>query len=130
MTTLKFDKSVKYNGVRYAAHQVFQANDEDVEDLKTAGATILSAPATDTPPAPDAEGGEEQKEEEGTDNDQEQTSDDDQEQPAVEDVAQLKEKLLEYTVPELIQFAEERGIDLQKKTKKAEIYNIIVATLE
>ena len=112
MTTLKFDRSVKYQGVRYAAHEVFNVEDADVEDLRKAGATVISvAPAT--PPEVD--------ETEDTEQDQEQESG--------EDTAHLKEELLEYTVPELIKFAEERGIDLQKKTKKAEIYNIIVATL-
>ena len=121
MTTLKFDKAVKYKGVRYAAHEVFQADDEDVAQLKEAGATILSVEPPVAPPAPPAE--DESKEED------EESEDGQEEQPG-EDVAQLKEKLLEYTVPELVKFAEERNIDLQKKTKKAEIYNIIVAALE
>ena len=107
MTTVKFDKSVKYQGVRYAAHEVFKVQDEDVAQLKLAGATVLSVDTT-VPPV----NGEEE------------------EQQATEDVAQLKETLLEYTVPELVKFAEERNIDLQKKTKKAEIYNIIVSALE
>jgi hypothetical protein len=115
MTTIKFDKSVKYQGVRYAAHEAFKVADEDVEDLKKAGAIVLATEAVSSP-----EKDEEQPEVE---------ADEHEEQESNEDVAQLKEKLLEYTVPELIKFAEERGIDLQKKTKKAEIYNIIVAAL-
>lgn len=119
MTTVKFDKSVKYQGVRYAAHEAFKVDDEDVDQLKKAGAIVLATEPV-APPQPDPEG------------DGEETSGvaDGQEEPSGENVAQLKEKLLEYTVPELVQFAEERGIDLQKKTKKAEIYNIIVASLD
>ena len=118
MTTIKFDKAVKYKGVRYAAHEAFKVDDADVEDLKNAGATILSVDAPVDPPAA-------QQPAQGNEDD-----DSAQAQQPAEDVAQLKEKLLEYTVPELVKFAEERNIDLQKKTKKAEIYNIIVATLE
>lgn len=121
MTTVKFDKSVKYQGVRYAAHEVFSVADEDVDQLKAAGATVLSSDTPDTPPVPPVE--------EGT-KEEEEIANDEQEQQPDEDVDQLKEKLLEYTVPELVKFAEERNIDLQKKTKKAEIYNIIVANLE
>ena len=52
MTTIKFDKSVKYQGVRYAAHEAFKVNDSDVEELKKAGATVLSV-ETVTPPQPE-----------------------------------------------------------------------------
>ena len=124
MTTIKFDKAVKYKGVRYAAHEVFKVDDEDVDQLKVAGATVLSTD-TDTPPASTHD---EDKEPEG-EQDQEQESAEEEETTG-EDVDQLKEKLLDYTVPELVKFAEERNIDLQKKTKKAEIYNIIIASLE
>ena len=121
MTTIKFDKSVKYQGVRYAAHEVFSVADEDVDQLKIAGATVLSVEPPVAPTETPTDGGndEDDEEEEGQ-----------QVQQSDEDVAQLKEKLLEYTVPELIKFAEEHNIDLQNKTKKAEIYNIIVATFE
>lgn len=115
MITIKFDKSVKYQGVRYAAHEAFKVADEDVAELKKAGATILS-----TEPVPPLVDPVNQDDEDDAGS---------QEQEADEDVAELKEKLLEYTVPELIEFAQERGIDLQKKTRKAEIYNIIVAAL-
>ena len=121
MTTVKFDKAVKYQGVRYAAHEVFKVADEDVDQLKLAGATVLSV---DTPVAPT-----EPPASDDTDKDDDGATDG-QAQQADEDVAKLKEQLLEYTVPELVKFAEERNIDLQKKTKKAEIYNIIVAALE
>lgn len=116
MTTVKFDKSVKYKGVRYAAHEVFKVDDEDVAQLKEAGATVL-ATEPDTPPTAPGQTGE------GAEGEGQNNAGD-------EDVAQLKEKLLEYTVPELTQFAEEHNIDLQGKTRKADIYNIIVASLD
>lgn len=118
MTTVKFDHSVKYNGIRYAAHESFTVEDTDVEALKKAGAQVLS---TSTPPAApqesneDAEGG------------QEETAD-----ASVEDtdVEALREELLSYKLEELVKFAEEHDIDLQGKTRKADVYNIIVASFE
>lgn len=110
MTTVKFDKSVKYKGVRYNAHEVFVVDYEDLDDLKKAGATVLSV----APPAPSQE---------------KQEKEQVQEEAKVEDVAKLKEALVGYTVPELIEFAKERDIDLQGKTKKADIFNHIVASL-
>lgn len=121
MTTVKFDKAVKYQGVRYAAHEVFKVADEDVDQLKKAGATVMSVDPPVAPPAPDAGNGTDDKEQEGQAEGQQAEGD--------EDVDQLKEKLLEYTIPELTKFAEEHNIDLQKKTKKAEIYNIIIEAL-
>ena len=118
MTTIKFDKSVKYQGVRYAAHEAFKVEDSDVEELKKAGATVLSV-ETVTPPQPEPDGAGEDGVQETADG-----------EGAKEDVAKLKEDLLEFTVPELTQFAEERGIDLQGKTRKADIYNVIVAALD
>ena len=114
MTTIKFDKSVKYQGVRYAAHEAFKVDDSDVEDLKKAGATVLSV-ETVTPPQPKPDGAGEDGAQDTADG---------------KDDAKLKEDLLEYTVPELTQFAEERGIDLKGKTRKADIYNVIVAALD
>lgn len=120
MTTIKFDKSVKYKGVRYAAHEVFKVADEDVAQLKKAGATVLSTePATPPQLEPNGQGEDESS---GVAEGQDGVGD--------EDVAQLKEKLLEYTVPKLTQFAQDRGIDLQGKTRKADIYNTIVAALD
>ena len=74
MAAVKFDHSVKYNGVRHAAHEVFTVEDADVEALR--------------------------------------------------------EELLGYKLEELITFAEEHDIDLQGKTRKADVYNIIVASFE
>ena len=116
MTIVKFDKSVKYQGVRYAAHQAFKVADEDVAELTKSGATVLATePAT--PPV----------QQEGTADEKGKDVVDDQKQ---EDVAELKEQLLEYTVSELTKFAEAGDIDLQGKTRKADIYNIIVANLD
>ena len=117
MTTVKFDRSVKYQGVRYAAHEVFKVDDEDVAQLKKAGATVLSTdPVSPPQPEPDGKGEDEADRVEDS-------------QIGDEDVAQLKEDLLSYTVPELTAFAQEHGIDLRGKTRKADIYNIIVASL-
>lgn len=118
MTTIKFDKSVKYRGVRYAAHEAFQVEDNDVEELKKAGATVLSV-ETVTPPQPEPDGTGEDGAQDTADG-----------EGGAEDVAKLKEDLLGYTVAELTQFAEERSIDLQGKTRKADIYNVIVAALD
>ena len=119
MTTVKFDKSVKYAGVRYAAHEAFTVADEDVAQLKEAGATIVSTEST-PPPQPEPQGLGEEAAEDAVDENS---------IPSDEDVAQLKEELLGYTVSALTQFARERNIDLQGKTRKADIYNVIVAEL-
>lgn len=122
MTTVKFDHSVKYNGIRYAAHEVFKVEDKDVAELKKAGATVLS---TEPPAQPDeGKGGPELT------GDAENESGDESSQDKDKDVAELKEALLGYTVPELTKFAEDNDIDLQGKTRKADIYNIIVSHLQ
>ena len=111
MITVKFDKSVKYKGVRYPAHVVFEADDADIKALKKCGAIVMGKladgehPATDNPPA---SGTAENK----------------------QDVAYIKEQLLEFTVSQLTKFAKDYGIDLQGKTRKADIYNVIVANLD
>lgn len=97
MTTVKFDHSVKYKGVRHPAHEVFVVDDADMEELKKAGAHVLST--TVSPPAPS-------------------------------DINALREELLGYKLEQLIQFADEHDIDLQGKTRKADIYNLIVASFE
>lgn len=118
MTIVKFDHSVKYNGIRYAAHESFIVEDTDVEALKKAGAQVLS---TSTPPAAP------QESDEDTESGQEETTD-----ASVEDtdVEALREELLSYKLEELVKFAEEHDIDLQGKTRKADVYNIIVASFE
>lgn len=109
MTTVKFDHSVKYNGVRHPAHEAFAVDDGDVSELKAEGAIVLSAPK-----APEV---------------QEPAPDEVEEPDEGEDIQEIKESLVEYTVAELTEFAKDRGIDLQGKTRKADIYNIIVASL-
>ena len=118
MATVKFDHSVKYNGVRHTAHEVFTVVDADVESLKKAGAQVLFT----TPSAPPQDHNQEQ--ESGKD---EQTLDNTVEDVDVED---LREELLSYKLEELITFAEEHDIDLQGKTRKADVYNMIVASFE
>lgn len=115
MTTVKFDKTVKYAGVRHPAHEVFKVDDKDVDKLKEAGATVIAT-------EPDAPQFDDDSNEDGGDADEQEADSD-------KDVDKLKEELLEYTVPALTAFAQERGIDLQGKTRKADIYNIIVAAL-
>lgn len=112
MVSVKFDHRVKYAKVWHPAHTVFEVDDRDVPELKKLGCQVLSyneAPAQHKAPVTD----------DAADSADEQG----------ESAAEIKEKLLEYTVNELIAFAEERGIDLQGKTRKADIFNIIVATL-
>lgn len=117
MTTVKFDKSVKYQGVRHAAHEAFKVDNGDVEQLKVAGAIVLSV---DEP---------EESGEESVDESYEESVE--ESEPASDkDVAQLKEELLNYTVPELVAFANDNAIDLMGKTRKADIYNIIVDSLK
>lgn len=123
MTTVKFDHSVKYNGIRYAAHTVFKVEDKDVAELKKSGAIVLSTDTPEPPAQPD-EGKGEPEQNGGAENETGAESDEDK------DVAELKEALLGYTVPELTKFAEDNDIDLQGKTRKADIYNVIVAHLQ
>lgn len=114
MTTVKFDKSVKYEGTRYPAHVLFEVKDEDVPYLQKIGATVMAV-APDKPVSNDTE--------------IELADEHKKEEQSEEDVTQLKEELLKYSVAQLMQFAKDRGIDLQGKTRKADIYNIIASTL-
>lgn len=119
MTTVKFDKSVKYNGVRYDAHVAFEAEDSDVYQLVQAGATVLAVESA-TPSSLESEN----PSEEEADRVEKGQADE-----AGYNVAELKEELLEYTVSELQEFAKDHNIDTQGKTRKADIYNIIIASL-
>lgn len=121
MTTVKFDHSVKYKGVRHPAHQVFVVDDADMEELKKAGAHVLST--TVSQPAPVVEP---ECEESTEDVINEETVDAEKES----DINALREELLGYKLEQLIQFADEHDIDLQGKTRKADIYNLIVASFE
>jgi len=113
MATVKFDHRVKYAKVWHPAHTVFDVEDKDVPELKKLGCQVLSyneAPAQpSTPPADDHA--------ENADDADEST------------VADIKEELLTYTTAQLQAFAKENDIDLQGKTRKADIYNLIVASL-
>ena len=122
MTTVKFDKSVKYNGIRYSAHEAFKVADKDVAQLRKDGATVLSTehsdPVDPNPSGPDCD----------TDGNTEKSAEN-QNSDSGEDVAKLREDLLKYTAAQLAEFAKERGINLEGKTRKADIYNTIVAAL-
>lgn len=106
MAKVKFDKSVRYNKVRYPAHVVFDVADKDIPELQKAGAIIMSAPtataSTETVKEPLT-------------------------QPIQVDTFPTNEELLTYTVEELTQFAKEHDIDLQGRTRKADLFNLIVA---
>lgn len=126
MATVKFDHCVKYAKVWHPAHTVFDVEDKDVPELKKLGCQVLSyneAPARpSTPPADDPA--------ENADDAYESTVDNVQDEGIDEDtVADIKEELLTYTAAQLQAFAKENDIDLQGKTRKADIYNLIVASL-
>ena len=121
MTTAKFDHSVKYKGVRHPAHEVFVVDDADMEELKKDGAHVLSTTVSQPAPVVEPEF-------------EESTEDFINEEPVdaekESDINALREELLGYNLEHLIQFANEHDIDLQSKTRKADIYNLIVASFE
>lgn len=126
MATVKFDHRVKYAGVWHPAHTVFDVEDKDVPELKKLGCQVLSyneAPAQpSTPSADDPAENADDADESTVDNGQDEGSDGNT-------VADIKEELLTYTTAQLQAFAKENDIDLQGKTRKADIYNLIVASL-
>lgn len=126
MATVKFDHRVKYAKVWHPAHTVFDVEDKDVPELKKLGCQVLSyneAPAPpSTPPADDPAENADDAHESKVDNGQHEGSDEGT-------VADIKEELLTYTTAQLQAFAKENDIDLQGKTRKADIYNLIVASL-
>lgn len=138
MATVKFDHRVKYAKVWHPAHTVFDVEDKDVPELKKLGCQVLSyneEPAQpSTPPADDhaesADDADESKVDNGQDDASEDTVGDSQNEGSDEgNVADIKEELLTYTTAQLQAFAKENDIDLQGKTRKADIYNLIVASL-
>ena len=126
MATVKFDHRVKYAKVWHPAHTVFDVEDKDVPGLKKLGCQVLSyneAPAQpSTPPDDDPAENADDTNESPVDSGQDEGSDEDT-------VAGIKEELLTYTTAQLQAFAKENDIDLQGKTRKADIYNLIVASL-
>ena len=126
MATVKFDHRVKYAKVWHPAHTVFDVEDKDVPELKKLGCQVLSyneAPAQpSTPPTDDPAENADDADESTVDNGQDEGSDEDT-------GADIKEELLTYTTAQLQAFAKENDIDLQGKTRKADIYNLIVASL-
>ena len=122
MATVKFDHRVKYAKVWHPAHTVFDVEDKDVPELKKLGCQVLSyneAPAQPSTPPDDDHA-------ENADDADESTVDNGQDEDTVADI---KEELLTYTAAQLQAFAKENDIDLQGKTRKADIYNLIVASL-
>lgn len=138
MATVKFDHRVKYAKVWHPAHTVFDVEDKDVPELKKLGCQVLSyneAPAQpSTPPADDpaenADDADKNAVDNGQDNANGATVGDSQDEGSDEDTgADIKEELLTYTTAQLQAFAKENDINLQGKTRKADIYNLIVASL-
>lgn len=122
MATVKFDHRVKYAKVWHPAHTVFDVEDKDVPELKKLGCQVLSyneAPAQPSTPLADNPA-------ENADDANESAVDNGQDEDTVADI---KEELLTYTTAQLQAFAKENDIDLQGKTRKADIYNLIVASI-
>lgn len=108
MAMVKFVHSVRYNREYYPAHTPFEVNDSDIALLQKQGAIVLSTlpkesisePKSVVVPV-----------------------------PSEEDTTDVREELLTMTIDELTRYAKEHDIDLQGKTRKAEIYNIIIESL-
>ena len=101
MATVKFDHRVKYAKVWHPAHTVFDVEDKDVPELKKLGCQVLSY--NEAPAQPST--------------------------PPAYDPAENADDAYESAVDNGQAFAKENDIDLQGKTRKADIYNLIVASL-
>lgn len=130
MTLVKFDHAVKYQGIRYGAHVAFQVEDNDIASLKKAGVIILSQPDKSNNETPNKDKPHTENSDntsiDGDDIDDTTTTETDDENDST---SEIKEKLLAYTLAQLNEFAKENNIDLQGATKKADVYNIIVAAM-
>lgn len=129
MASVKFDHRVKYNRQWHPAHTAFDVKDDDLPQLVKLGAHVLSRGEKPKEEDPDkdttqTQGSGENSGETG-ENSGNNASGDEGEDPT----AALKEELLSYKVDELIAFAQKNDIDLKGKTRKSDIYNIIVASL-
>lgn len=98
--TVKFDHSVKYNGIRYRAHVVFPVEEKDIPALKKDGAIIVSKP-------------EEQKNDTGDGG-------------LTPEQEAMKAQLMQKTNDEIKQFAADNDVDLGGVTKKEDMVNAIV----
>lgn len=98
--TVKFDHSVKYNGIRYRAHVVFPVEEKDIPALKKDGAIIVSKP-------------EEQKTDTGDGG-------------LTPEQEAMKAQLMQKTNDEIKQFAADNDVDLGGVTKKEDMVNAIV----
>jgi len=121
MAKVKFVTEVKYNGVKYPAHTVFVAADEDLASLKQSGAiviedaTIVESIAVPAPlEAPLVEQG-------NTSEESEEGPAKQEEKVPVEPVADITKM----TVVELKSLAKEMGVDIKGVEKKAEIIALI-----
>lgn len=129
MATVKFDHKVKYHKEWHPAHTAFHADECDVPALKAAGAQVLSRDeSSETPPANDDKGNTPAAGETG-ENASESGDDTGDDEPENDASAALKEELLTYSLDKLNAFAKEHDIDLKGKTRKAEVYNAIIAAL-
>lgn len=126
MTTVKFDHRVKYDKVWYPAHTVFDVKDQDVPELKKLGCQVLSYNKTRTQPSTHPADNPFENADDAYESAVDNSQDDGKDEGTIADI---KEELLTYTTTQLQAFAEENDIDLQGKTRKADIYNLIVASL-
>lgn len=138
MATVKFDHRVKYKKQWHPAHTTFQVDEGDVPALKALGAQVLSREKPATPPAEEPGQGStppagENHESNGDSGENEGSQQGEQEgdgdKGGEDRNAALKEELLSYNLEKLTAFAKERGIDLKGKTRKADVYNVIIAAL-
>lgn len=120
MTAIKFDKSVRYKGIRYPAHVVFEVDNCDLEAMKQAGAIVMRV-VEEEPKKPVAAV-------------QEPVAEPAVEAPAAEEpkmsIEEIREMLLASTSVQIAEFAKKENINLMGKTRKADMFNIIVEAMK
>lgn len=116
MTAIKFDKSVRYKGIRYPAHVVFEVDNCDLEAMKQAGAIVMRV-VEEEPKKPVAA-----------------VQEPAVEAPAAEEpkmsIEEIREMLLASTSVQIAEFAKKENINLMGKTRKADMFNIIVEAMK
>ncbi len=129
MASVKFDHRVKYNRQWHPAHTAFDVKDADLPQLVKLGAHVLSR--GEKPKEEDPGTGTTQTQDNGENSGEtgENSGNNASGDKGEDSTATLKEELLGYKVDELIAFAQEHNIDLKGKTRKSDVYNIIVASL-
>lgn len=116
MSAVKFDKSVRYKGIRYPAHVVFEVDNCDVDAMQQAGAIIVrkdEEPAVEAAPVV-----EEPAVEEAVEGEHKMT------------IEEIREMLLASTGVQIAEFAKKENINLMGKTRKADMFNIIVEAMK